>query len=64
VARPEDSVNDGNVAGMLQAALRSDLAMSPDQREKILARVSAIKTRAEARQYADEVRRKLNSAGR
>jgi len=59
VARPEDSVNDGNVAGMLQAAVRADLAMAPDQRDKILARVSAIKTRAEARRYVDEVRQKL-----
>jgi phospholipase C len=59
VARPEDSVNEGNVAGVLQAALRSDLAMRPDQREKILARVSAIRTRAEARQYVDEVRQRL-----
>jgi phospholipase C len=62
VARPEDSVNDGNVAGLVQTALRSDLQLSPDQRDKILARVSAIKTRAEARQYVDEVRQKVAAA--
>jgi phospholipase C len=62
VARPEDPVNEGNVAGMLQAALRSDLALAPDQRDRILARVSAIKTRAQARQYVDEVRQKVDAA--
>jgi phospholipase C len=62
LARPEDSVNQGNVAGMLQTALRCDLSLTPDQRDKILARFSAIKTRAEARQYADEVKAKMDAA--
>jgi hypothetical protein len=59
VARPEDPANDGNVAGVLQAALRAELAAFPDQRIQILARVSAIKTRAEAREYVDSVKSKL-----
>jgi phospholipase C len=60
VARPLDPVNEGNVPGMLQAALRADLARSPDQRDRILARFSALKTRAEARGYVDEVRGKMS----
>jgi len=59
VARPDDPVNDGNIAGVLHAALRSDLALSPAARSKILAQFSALKTRGDARQYADAVRRKL-----
>jgi hypothetical protein len=63
VARPDEPVNDGNVAGVLQSALRSDLALSPDAaRSKILGRFSAVKTRGEARQYADTVRQKLRAA--
>jgi phospholipase C len=63
VARPDEPVNDGNVAGVLQSVLRSDLALSPDSaRSKILGRFSAVKTRGEARQYADTVRQKLRAA--
>ena len=63
VTRPNDSVNDGNSAGVLQSALRSDLALSPTAaRSKVLARFSTIKTRADARQYADSVRSKVRAA--
>jgi phospholipase C len=63
VARPDELAGEGNIAGVLQSALRSDLALSPvSARSAILARVSAVKTRAEARQYADTVRQKLRVA--
>jgi len=42
-ARPDDTVNDGNVPGILHAAMRRDLALAPDQRRDIIARVSANK---------------------
>jgi hypothetical protein len=62
VTRPDEPVNEGNLAGVLQSALRSDLALSPAAtHSKILARFSTIKTRAEARQYADTVRQKLRA---
>jgi phospholipase C len=62
VTRPDQPVNEGNLAGVLQSALRSDLALSPAAtHSKILARFSTIKTRAEARQYADTVRQKLRA---
>jgi len=60
---PADPVNEGNIAGVLHAALRSDLAISPTEaRTKILAQFSALKTREQARQYADAVRQKLVAA--
>ena len=63
VSRPQATINDGNVPGVLQAALRSDLQMSPpEQREQILARVGGLTTRAEARAYIDEVRKKVRLA--
>jgi len=63
VVRPADPVNEGNIAGVLHAALRSDLAISPTEaRTKILAQFSALKTREQARQYADAVRQKLVAA--
>jgi len=58
-ARPDDTVNDGNVPGILHAAMRQDLALAPDQRRDIIARVSAIKTRSEAMQYLAEVQHKV-----
>lgn len=63
VTRPEEPVNEGNIAGVLQSALRGDLAMSPAaDRSRILAQFSAIKTRSEARRYADTVRQKLSES--
>jgi hypothetical protein len=47
----------------LQAALRSDLQLSGDAaRSKVLAQFSAIKTRADAMQYATLVRSKVRTA--
>jgi hypothetical protein len=43
--------------------MRSDLDLSPtEQRSVIEARVSAIKTRGEARDYIEEVRKKVEAA--
>jgi hypothetical protein len=43
--------------------MRRDLAVSPAaQRHSILARVQAIQTRAQAKQYVDEVRAKIQAA--
>ena len=57
--RPNDSVNDGNLPGLLHAALQQDLALSPGRRVEILARVAAIKVRDEAMLYLAEVQHKL-----
>jgi phospholipase C len=60
ISRANDSINDGSLPGIVHAALRGDLALSPPaQRQEILARVSGLKTRADAARYLDDVRRKL-----
>jgi phospholipase C len=62
-ARPSDSVNEGNLPGVIHAALRSDLALSPpEQRAQILAHVSSLTTRADAHRYLQEVREKVRAA--
>jgi phospholipase C len=63
VMSPDVQVNQGNLAGVLHSALRSDLALSPAAaRSKVLAQFSGIKTRADAMQYADAVRAKMRAA--
>jgi phospholipase C len=63
VARPNDSINEGNMPGFLFVALRSDLAMSaPGERAAVMARFNTIKTRAHASQYMEEVRVKVRAA--
>ena len=63
VSRPQDPVNDGNVPGVVHAALRADLAVSPAaEKPLIMARVGSLATRAEARQYINQVRQKLQVA--
>lgn len=65
VTRPQETVNEGNIAGVLQSALRGDLSLSPAaDRPRILAQFSAIKTRSDARRYADKVRQKMSEAPR
>ena len=62
-ARPADSINDGNLPGVIHAALRKDLAISPpEQRSKILAQVGSLKTRADAHRYLEQVRQKARAA--
>lgn len=59
VSRPDASADDGNLPGIVQGALRQDLALSlPAERPAILARVRSIKKRSEAVQYLNEVRLK------
>ena len=62
VSRPDDPVTEGNIAGILQSALRAGLALSPASRSRSIGQFSAIKTRAEARQFADSVREQLRLA--
>lgn len=60
VSRPDDPADEGNLAGIVQAALRQDLAVSPPaERPAIIARVRSIKKRSEAIQYLNDVRRKV-----
>lgn len=61
--RPDDSVNDGNLPGILQAAMRQDLAMAPEQRSVIIARVAGIKTRRDATYYLADVQRRVQIQG-
>jgi phospholipase C len=63
VARPDDSADDGNLPGIVQGALRQDLAVSPPaERSAIINRVRSIKKRSEAIQYLHEVRLKVAPA--
>jgi phospholipase C len=63
VSRPADSANDGNLPGIVQAALRQDLDVSPQSdRQAIIERVRSIKTRADAVRYLNEVRQKVAPA--
>ncbi|WNZ60930.1 alkaline phosphatase family protein [Myxococcus sp. MxC21-1] len=60
---PTDSVTEGHLPGFLHLLLRTDLELSPpEQREEILARVRAIRTRADAEQYMREVSEKHAAA--
>jgi len=62
-SRPLDGINDGNLPGVLQAALRSDLALSPpEQHARILAHVSSLKNRAEASRYLHQVKQKVRAS--
>ena len=59
-ARPNDSVDDGNLPGIVHAAMRQDLEISPpDARPEIVAKVQSIQTRADAERYLTEVKRKV-----
>lgn len=55
-ARPDDSVDQGNVPVIIHAAMRQELSIWPERRQEIVARVQSIKTRADAMQYLTEVR--------
>jgi phospholipase C len=63
VSRPDDSVNDGNLPVILQAAMRQDIELSPPgERDNIIARVAALKTRSDAATYLASVAAKRNAA--
>ena len=60
-AAPEAPV-DKSLPGFLHVAMRHDMALSPPEaRPLILARVQAIRTRAQAAQYLDEVAAKVRA---
>jgi phospholipase C len=59
VARPDDPVNAGMLPTVLHAALRQDLEASPGSKVAALARFAAVKTRADALTYLQEVRAKV-----
>lgn len=62
-ARPDADVDGSNLAGFLHVALRQDLTVTPpEEREARVARVRAITTREEARNYLEEVRQRVRSA--
>jgi phospholipase C len=62
-SRPEHSINEGNLPGIMHSVLRQDLALSPpEQRDAIMARFSTLKTRGDAWQYRNEVQEKIRAA--
>jgi phospholipase C len=55
-ARPNDSVNDGNLPIVIQAAMHQDMELSaPARRADIIARVAGLKTRGDAAHYLNQV---------
>ncbi len=59
-SRPGETVNQGTLPVILNAALRQDLEMSPpEERAEIFKRVESIKTREQARKYLAEVQKKV-----
>ncbi len=61
VSRPQAPANDGNLPGVVHAALRLDLAASsPAERAAILAQAGSVRTRAQASQYLNAVRNKVH----
>jgi phospholipase C len=65
VSRAEETVDQGNLPGVLHSALLQDLQSSPpEQRQTILDRFSSITTRRQAQQYLAEVRQKIAAAPR
>ncbi len=62
-SRPNDSINDGNLPVILQAAMRQDFELSPaTSRAAIIAKVAALKTRADAATYLAEVAAKRRAS--
>ncbi len=62
ISRPHDSVNDGNLPVVIQAAMRQDLELSPpEERSDIIAKVSGLTTRADATAYLNHVAAKRAS---
>jgi hypothetical protein len=62
-SRPHDSVNDGSLPVILHAAMRQDIELSsPEERNRIIAKVAALKTRSDAATYLAGVAAKRNAA--
>jgi phospholipase C len=61
-SRPQDSVNDGSLPVILHAAMRQDIELSsPEERNRIIAKVAALKTRSDAAAYLAGVAAKRNA---
>jgi phospholipase C len=56
-----ETVNNGNLPAIVFAAMQQDLRLSPEKRDAILQRVKSITTVGGAREYMQEVQRKLDS---
>jgi hypothetical protein len=55
-ARPHDSINDGNLPVVIQAAMHQDMELSPpNEKTNIIAKVAGLKTRADATNYLNQV---------
>jgi phospholipase C len=62
-ARPHDSVNDGSLPVVIHAAMRQDIELSPpEERDAIIAKVAALKTRSDAAAYLAAVSAKRSAA--
>lgn len=62
-SRPHDSVNDGSLPVIIQAAMRQDIELSPpEERERIVAKVASLKTRSDAAAYLAGVSAKRKAA--
>jgi phospholipase C len=62
-SRPHESVNDGSLPVVIQAAMRQDIELSPpEERDRIIAKVAALKTRSDAAAYLAGVSAKRSAA--
>jgi phospholipase C len=63
ISRPHDSINEGNLPVVIRSAMRQDMQLSPaTDRDAIIAKVAALKTRADAAAYLAEVAAKRSAA--
>lgn len=60
-ASKAESVDNGNLPAILHSALQQDIRTSPGQRDKIVGRVSSIRTVGDAKNYMADVEAKLSS---
>ena len=64
IPKPNETVDSGNLPGLVLVAMRLELELSPSSdTHAILARVQAIHTREQAAQYVKGVQRKAEKAG-
>jgi phospholipase C len=59
VSRPGDTVNQGNLPAVVHSAMQQDLSASPQDRARIVSRVQAIRTRAQAASYMHDVQKRV-----
>jgi phospholipase C len=61
VSRPDDTIDDGNLPGVIHVAMQHEIALAPALVEQIRDRVASLQTRADAAQYLFEVRAMVRS---